>query len=112
VKIISWVWSFFSGGVSVIALFSVWAGLLAIIFAIIGIIRKRCKWYAPLLYIVIVFMCSGVFQGLLWLNHKIMMGDSVSTVLFWSAVGCGGLGCLVYSPQLIKELWKATNSYL
>ena len=105
----SYLWSPISGILSVIFLVVSWGSIFGVLFAIIGIIRKRCPWYAVFIFIAVGVIASLLFRAVFWLSDRIITSDGLVTLLFWVSVGLFGLGGLVSFPQLLKELWRSTN---
>jgi hypothetical protein len=108
--IISWVISPFIGIALMLAIALELLGLLSIPMAIIGTVRKRCPWYTFLLYLGIVVVCNLIFLGLLWLKHKVVTGDLLSGVLFWTPLIGILIGAFKYVPGFFKQIWQLTNS--
>ena len=105
----SYLWSPISGILSVIFLVVSWGSIFGMLFAIIGIIRKRCPWYAIFIFLAVGIIALLLFKGVFWVSDRIITSDGLITVLFWVSVGIFGLGSLVSFPQLLKELWRSTN---
>jgi uncharacterized repeat protein (TIGR02543 family) len=108
--LISWVASAIGGFSSVVALVIGWGAIPATIMAVIGVFRRRCKWYAIPIYLSLIPVGSFGFRGVFWVLERVAQPDTVSTALFWGAVFISGLGALFSAgPTLLKEVWQLTN---
>ena len=107
--LISWVWSFVAGMLSVISMIVGWGALISTIFAVIGVIRGRCKWSAIPIYLLVCIVASLLFRSLFWVSDQIARPDVVSTALFWTSTVLSGIGGLKYGFQMLKETWSTTN---
>jgi hypothetical protein len=108
--LISWVWSFFAGVLSVSFLLIAWGAIPATVFAIIGVFRGRCPKYAIFMYAALIPICTFLFKAVFWISDRIMQPDNVSTTIFWSSVFISAVGALfIEAPRLMKEVWRLTN---
>jgi len=107
--IISWIWAPLIGFLSIVFLVLAWGGLFGTIFAIIGMVRKRARWWAVPLYFSLSVIFSVLFRAVFWLSDRVMTSDVISTGLVWGTIIITGLGALFEMPKLLKELWKLTN---
>ena len=108
--LISWVASAIGGFLSVVFLVVGWGAIPASVMAVIGVIRRRCKWYAIPIYLLLIPVGSFGFRGVFWVLERVAQPDTLSTALFWGAVFISGLGALFSAgPTLLKEVWKLTN---
>jgi hypothetical protein len=108
--LISWVASAIGGFLSVVFLVVGWGAIPASVMAVIGAIRRRCKWYAIPIYLLLIPVGSFGFRGVFWVLERVAQPDIVSTALFWGAVFISGLGTLFSAgPTLLKEVWQLTN---
>ena len=108
--LISWVASAIGGILTVVALVIGWGAIPATVMAVIGALRRRCKWYAIPIYVSLIPVGSFVFRGVFWVLERVTQPDTVSTALFWGAVTITGLGALFSAgPTLLKEVWQLTN---
>ena len=105
--LISWAASAIGGSLSVVFLVIGWAAIPASIMAVIGAIRRRCRWYAILIYLLLIPIGSFLFRGVFWVLERVAQPDTVSTTLFWCAVFTTGLGALFGAgPTLLKKSGK------
>lgn len=107
--LISWVWSFAAGMLSAISMVVSWGAFISVIFAVIGVIRGRCKWYTIPIYLLVCIVASLLFRSLFWVSDRIARPDVVSTALFWTSTFLAGMGGLKYGFQMLKETWVTTN---
>lgn len=107
--VISWLWSPVAGMMSVISLVVSWGALISVVFAMIGLIRRRCRWTVLPTYLLISLVGTFFFRAVFWISDRIAYGDTVSTVLFWGAVLTTGLGALGQGVGLLRQTWAATN---
>lgn len=109
--LISWVWSFFAGVLSVSFLLMAWGAIPATVLAIIGVFRGRCPKYAILMYLVLIPICAFLFKAVFWVSDYLMQPDDISTTIFWGSTIICGIGALYKeAPRLMKEVWRLTNS--
>jgi len=112
--LISWLINFIFGLFSLIFLFVSWAGLFSIVFAVIGIFRKRCKIPVIFMYLGMSIVGTLLFRAdlwfLNWLSTKIDMEDRISTGVFWGGIIIGLIGLLSEGPKFLKQIWIDTNS--
>jgi hypothetical protein len=87
--LLSWAWSVVAGISSVIFLVIALGGVIATAFAVIGLLRGRCRWYAAVMYLFCIAIGFFLFRGVLWISEKIAQPDTVST---------GRRKCLVDGP--------------
>jgi hypothetical protein len=108
--LISWAASAIGGILSVVFLVIGWGAIPASIMAVIGAIRRRCRWYAIPIYLLLIPVGTFLFRGVFWVLERVAQPDTVSTTLFWGAVFTTGLGTLFGAePTLFKEVWQVTN---
>lgn len=107
--ILSWIWNPFMGLLSLVFLFMAWGAVPATVLAIIGVIRRRCRWWAILMYAVLVPICALLFKGVMWLAPIFSQDDNLSTALFWTPILFGCLGAIGALPKLLREVWRVTN---
>lgn len=108
--LISWVASAIGGILSVVFLVVGWGAIAATVMAVIGVFRRRCKWYAIPMYLLLIPVGSFLFRGVFWVLERVAQSDTLSTTLFWSAVFITGFGALFSAgPTLLKEVWRLTN---
>jgi hypothetical protein len=109
--LISWVWSFFAGVLSVSFLLMAWGAIPATVLAIVGVFRGRCPKYAVLIYLALIPVCTLLYRAVFWVSDYLVQPDNISTAIFWSSVLIGGVAALVKEgPRLMKEVWRLTNS--
>lgn len=110
IYLVSWVASTIAGFLSVVFLVFAWGAIPATIMAVIGAIRRRCKWYAIPMYLLLIPIGSFLYRGVFWVLERVAQPDTLSTTLFWGAVFISGLGTLFSAgPTLLKEVWQVTN---
>ena len=109
-NLISWIASAIGGLLSVVALVVTWGAIPASIMAVIGVIRRRCRWFAIPIYLLLIPIGTFLFRGVFWVLERVAQPDTLSTTLFWGAVFITGLGALFSAgPTLLKEVWQVTN---
>lgn len=86
-----------------------WGALISVVFAVIGVIRRRCRWTALPTYLVVSLAGALLFRMVFWISDRVMLDDTASTVLFWGAVIMAGLGALGAGLALLRQAWAATN---
>jgi hypothetical protein len=109
--VISWIWSFIAGGLSVGFLLIALGAIAATVLAIIGVFRGRCPKYAIFIYLVLIPICALLYRVVFWVSDYLMQPDTISTAIFW---GSAALACIralfKEAPRLMKEVWRMTNS--
>jgi hypothetical protein len=109
--LISWVWSFFAGVLSVSFLLMAWGAIPATVLAIIGVFRGRCPKYAILMYLALIPICALLYRAVFWVSDYLAQPDDISTAIFWGSAIIGSIGALFKeAPRLMKEVWRLTNS--
>lgn len=108
-SLLSWIWSPLAGMLTVICLVVSWGALISVLFAIIGVTRRRCGWKVIPIYVAVCIIGSLGFQAVFWISDRIARGDTFSTVLFWGAVFLAGFGALGQGFSLLRETWSTTN---
>jgi hypothetical protein len=108
--LISWAASAIGGFLSIVFLVIGWGAVLASVMAVIGAIRRRCRWYTIPIYLLLIPLGSFLFRSVFWVLERVTLPDTVSTTLFWGAVFIAGLGAIFSAgPTLLKEVWQVTN---
>src|SRR5215468_2498730 len=103
--VISWVWSFFAGVLSVSFLLMAWGAIPATVLAIIGVFRGRCPKYAVLMYLALVPVCTLLFKAVFWVSDYLAQPDNISTAIFWATATIGIVVALFKeAPRLMKEV--------
>ena len=87
--LLSWAWSVVAGISSVIFLVIALGGVIATAFAVIGLLRGRCRRYAAVMYLFCIAIGFFLFRGVLWISEKIAQPDTIRT---------GRRKCLVDGP--------------
>lgn len=87
-----------------------WGGIIAAVLAIIGALRRRCPWYGWLIYAFIAFVASFLYQGLFYIAPYFSAGDKISTILSTATLTLGIVPGLIVFLQLLKDVWRTTNS--
>lgn len=109
--VISWVWSFFAGCLSVAFLLLAWGAIPATVMALIGAIRGRCPKYAIIMYLALIPICTLLFKAVFWVSEHLAQPDHISTTIFWGSALICGFGALVKeAPRLMREVWQLTNT--
>jgi len=108
--VVSWFWSFTAGGLAV-AFVVMWvAAAFGVVMGAMGAVRRRCPWYAALIYTGIIVICMILQWALFWLTDRIALPDVISTAAFWAATALGALWALTGGGlSLLREVWKSTN---
>lgn len=109
-SILSWISSFFAGFVSVLLLVCVWGALISAIFAVIGVLRRRCSFRYVLVYLCISGVSALAFHFVLWATDPIRKPDTLSTVLFWFPIVVTFLTAPREILKLLKTTWRDTNN--
>jgi hypothetical protein len=111
VYLVSWVWSFFAGVLSVAFLLMACGAIPATVLAIIGVFRARCPKYTILIYLALIPICTLLFRAVFWVSEYVAQPDHVSTAIFWGSAIIATIGALFKeAPRLMKEVWRLTNS--
>ena len=55
-------------------------GVIATAFAVIGLLRGRCRWYAAVMYLFCIAIGFFLFRGVLWISEKIAQPDRTPKV--------------------------------
>lgn len=106
---ISWLWSFIAGFLSVLLLVFALGALLSIFFAIIGLVRGRCKVASIFIYLLVCVVSSLLFQSIFWVSDRLMKLDVLSTAWFWASVFIAAPGAIKEISRVLKETWGITN---
>jgi hypothetical protein len=109
--VISWIWSFIAGGLSVGFLLIALGAIAATVLAIIGVFRGRCPKSAIFIYLVLVPICALLYRVVFWVSDYLMQPDTISTAIFWGSAAIACIRALFKeAPRLMKEVWRMTNS--
>jgi hypothetical protein len=113
--LISWALSPFLGILAGIGLAMAWGAVFAIPLAILGILRRRCKWWLAPLFFGLGLLFSGIYQGAFWVQGKLPSydphtDDKIMAGLFFGGMVLAGLGALTQVKPFFKEIWARTNS--
>jgi hypothetical protein len=106
--LVSWIWSLAAGVLTVAFLLMQGGALVAIAFAIVGLIRGRCSWYTPLIWVGIAVVSWLLYKGVFLVSNLLAQDDDVSTGFFWASVLLGLLCMLPGGLRLMWDVWKAT----
>jgi|SRR5215471_3184496 len=111
-----------SGGLRTWLILFGWSGFAAIIFALVGAIRRKRSWYAPLLWTVSIVLAAAVSRAIeaiqdrlgsaspgVWDGAQTWSPPFWDAGAFWGATAVVGTFLLVTAPLYIKGLWRWSN---